>query len=120
MTAEAADNIQPVPTPSSATERHLKTALGLLRAGKRPTLDMLVSANGGSRTTAQQALNALWAEHLPALLLEADSENTLPDAVRSALVSVWAQAMREAQEIASAALADERAQVEAVKATVEA
>lgn len=110
----------PAPTPRPAVERHLDYALELIRAGRRPTLDMLVAENGGSRTTAQQALNALWSEHLPALLLEADSENTLPDSVRSALVSVWSQAMRDAQEIATAGLADDRAAVESARATVEA
>lgn len=109
-----------LPARGSAVDRHLDFALELLRAGRRPTLDMLVAENGGSRTTAQQALTALWEEHLPALLLEADSENTLPDSVRAALVSVWSQAMREAQEIASASLADDRSAVEAAKATVEA
>lgn len=109
-----------MPMRGSAVERHLEYALDLLRDGRRPTLDLLVSANGGSRTTAQQAMNALWAEHLPALLLEADSDNTLPDSVRSALVSVWTQAMREAQDIASETLADERSEVAAIKATIEA
>lgn len=109
-----------LPTRASAVDRHLDYALELLRSGRRPTLDMLVAENGGSRTTAQQALNALWSEHLPALLLEADSENTLPDSVRSALVSVWSQAMREAQEIATAALDDERKAVETTRATIQA
>lgn len=108
------------PARRSATDRHLEFALELLRAGRRPTLDMLVAENGGSRTTAQQALTALWAEHLPALLLEADSDNTLPDAVRSALMSVWTQAMKEAQAIASAALADEQGEVQAAWATIQA
>lgn len=121
MTEAVPDDVKaPHPTSRPAVERHLDYALELIRAGRRPTLDMLVAENGGSRTTAQQALNSLWSEHLPALLLEADSESSLPDSVRSALVAVWSQALREAQEIASAALAEDRAAVESAKVTIEA
>lgn len=114
----AGSETQPPPAMSTA-ERHLEYAVELLRSGQRPTLDLLVSHNGGSRTTAQQALNALWTEHLPALLLESDSESTLPDSVRSALVSVWTQALREARELAEAALTDEKSQLSAARATLE-
>lgn len=82
-----------------AADRHIAYAAELLSAGRRPTLDLLIAKNGGSRTTANQALQAFWAEHVPALLAQNQSESGLPDGLREGALKIWAEAQKAAEAL---------------------
>lgn len=92
----------------SPIERHVAYATELVLAGNRPTVDLLVARLGGSRTTAQKALNEFWAERLPRLLAGRQCEDDMPPPVREAAAALWGEARRLADEAAAAALADEK------------
>jgi len=107
-------------TPSAPTERLLRHAEELVRSGTRPTVDLLVAHCGGSRTTAQNALNVFWRESLPALLTtHAIEGNDLPASVAEALRAVWGEAQRQALVAATQSVAKLQASAEADAALAE-
>jgi len=94
-------------SPQTKQEQLLFGALALLRAGTRPTADMLVGQFGGSKATAVKAMELFWASWLPERLA-AGALVPPPDAVDQAVRAVW----ELAQQAATKGLAGERAQLE--------
>lgn len=111
----------------TGVERHLHAAQEMLVRGCRPTVDLLVNACGGSRTTAQKALAELWENRLPALLSAREYEDNVPVPVREAVGALWREAREQAEadaldafREANAALDAERVEMRAVLAGIEA
>lgn len=97
------------------TQQMIEFAFQLVLAGERPTADRLRAEFGGSQTTAVQALQAFWADYLPARLKAAEVDDpSFPSALRDALRDLW----QAAQELAHAALAEQAQRLEAERAAL--
>lgn len=106
---------------SAAVDRLIRYAEQRVRAGQRPTVDLLVAECGGSRTTAQKALNTFWEDALPRLLEARSIEDTeIPPPVIEAIRRLWGEAQTLAGEHAAAAVQAEREAVKTAQATAEA
>ena len=98
-----------------------------MERGIRPTVDALLTECGGSRTTAQKALEELWTHRLPLLLAQRQTESDLPPPVQAGMLAVWREATAAADAKATAAFAEamrgieaERAEIRATLAAIEA
>lgn len=92
-----------------AVGRLVRHAERLVREGRRPTVDVLVAECGGSRSTAQSALQAFWADALPRLLAARAIEDAdLPLPVLGAVRRLWGEAQAIATETAQAAVQADR------------
>jgi len=106
--------------PAIGMERHLHAALAMLQRGVRPTVDALVAECGGSRTTAQKALEELWTQRLPLLLAQRQTESDLPASVIEGMMGIWREATTAAEAKATAAYAEAMRQAEAERAEMRA
>lgn len=103
--------------PLTRREQMLFGAMALLRAGTRPTADLLVEAHKGSKSTALQVLDEFWTTWLPQQLASA-APSEMPPAVDRAVRSVWKMATEHARDLLQAEQADLDAAAERHKANV--
>lgn len=83
--------------------QYFQYAVELLKAGTRPSADMLVHACGGSKQTALAVLNDFWQTYVPDILAGAgDFSPTIPFEVREAAKAMWTAATTTANAEAQA------------------
>lgn len=88
----------------NAVENLIEAARAMLAKGVRPTVDLLVSSVGGSRTTAQKALTEFWESRVPSMLAARQFDESVPEPVQEAISTLWNSAMTLADEKAGESL----------------
>jgi hypothetical protein len=107
--------------PTSGVPEHLQTHISeawqQLTAGKKPTADSVLRRVGGSKATAVVALQQVWGDYLPILL--AWPYRRTPGTDHPARHLLWAKADRLATDRAEAAVAGERAALQAAQKAID-
>ncbi|CAN7519525.1 DNA-binding protein [Pseudoxanthomonas sp. LjRoot168] len=90
-----------------AYAQHVTEAWSQLAAGRRPSADSVVSAVGGSKTTANAAMNYFWKSYMPDMMSGRDTNDT-PDPIQKLANNMWQTALKLATKTAENKLTEQR------------